>query len=127
MDKRRPDPNTTIQIDQLDALDQVIDDARPSAAPGRRTPPPLPASTAPPTPVAEPATAPKSAPKTVVMVGAFLLLLALAISAGLLVGRGVRGAPPAASTVVVTAPAPSAPAAPSASTEIMTLPPVDIK
>jgi hypothetical protein len=132
-DRRKPDPNATIQLDALDPgeLEDAIPAARESSVSGaRKGPPPLPPQpmAAPGMPAAGPP-APASAGKKVGLVALFVVLLAAAITGGLLVGTRVR--PTTAQTTPQQQPAappsqsPSASAAPTA--ETLTIPTIEMK
>jgi hypothetical protein len=138
-DERKPNPNATIQLDQIDgALDQVQFDSAPQLPTSSRKPPPLPpvmptASGAPPPAVAMPSAAPPPAKKLGAgMIVGFVALLAVAIGGGLYVGlhapataaaptASAKAAPSAAPSVTAAAPTPSA----SASVQHFTLPTIE--
>lgn len=149
--EKRVDPNATIQIDKIDALELVqleeaaearAEEARPSLPVSRRTaPPPLPVSSPPasasPDPAGVPGVAASLAPgarKSTVPPGSssrlavygvvFVVLLAGAIFGGLFAGRLIRGTPPPAQAAAA-APAPPA-AAPTGSAAPLNIPEVEI-
>lgn len=142
-DKRKPDPNATIQID-LDALDQVLANPpvseRAVGASVRSAPPPLPpehrvsnvpASHTLPSVTLPP---PASAGKKIVFGALFVLLLVAAIVGGLRVGgvgRGGAVTTPSASTIAPVASAPPSVApsavAPSSSENLLVIPPTEIR
>jgi hypothetical protein len=133
--EKRPDPNATIQLDAMEALDQIlVDDPRvsPSAAPttSRHAPPPLPPSMPPLAETMRSAEKSRGGVKTIAYVAGFVALLVLAIAGGLAVGGVGRSPAPAASVTILPAAAPSAaavaPAAPS-STDILVIPPTEIR
>jgi hypothetical protein len=113
-ERRRVDPNATIQLDPARALDQVqlVDSAPPRS--GRKAPPPLPPSSLPPAPTRALAPAPAHPPKTGTRIAVFVALVALAIAGGLAVARTVRK----------RSPPPASAASPSAS--VLTIPPIEI-
>jgi hypothetical protein len=130
--KPKPDVNATIQLDQVDADQITFPDSQP--APHRVVPPPLPpevraqaaAPVQAPPPPAQPIAAapPKSSGKTIALIGAFVVLVVLAIVGGLKVGSLAHGGTPAASAsasasiaspAATPAPTPSASASASAS------------
>lgn len=120
-DKRKFQAGATMQI-ELDQV-QLVDL---EAAVARRTPPPLPdlppgatASSAPPRPLVTEAP-PASAGKNLVYLGLIAIVVALAVAAGLMVGRRVSASAPAASSAAVL---PSA-APPSG---VLTIPPIEVK
>jgi hypothetical protein len=121
-DKGRPDPNATIQLDQVAGLEDVefVDSEEPATSSlpeprSRETPPPLP-------PPAPGAPAPSGRGRTIVYGAVICLVVAAAVAAGLLVGNSMRrGTAPAAPASTV---APAAPPAPSSST--LVLPTVEI-
>jgi hypothetical protein len=123
--KRKINPNATIQID-LDQV-QLVD----PNAPQESVPPPLPVGpVAPGTPSAAP---PQPRSRTIAYVAMIVAFVAIAIAAGLAVGRRLGGAEPAPSAAVaspVAAPEPvtsaTAPAASSAG-QTLTLPTVEMK
>jgi hypothetical protein len=125
-DKGRPDPNATIQLDQLAGLEDVelVDSEAPDTSPaaanrGRETPPPLP-------PTAPPPTSGPGAGRMVVYGALILAVVAAAIAAGLVVGNRVRSGSPTAPASSTTVAAPSAaPTAPPSSSTLV-LPPVEI-
>ena len=126
-DERKPNPNATIQLDQIEgALDQVQLDDEPAIAPSAsKKPPPLPpmmpmSSAAPPPAVATASLAPPSPAKKLGagMVVAFVALLALAIGGGLYVGLHAPAK---------VAPAPSAASAPSAAPSVTAAAPASVQ
>jgi hypothetical protein len=137
-EKRKVDPNATIQLDALDPS-ELVDPAGQSAADPsqqgmRKTPPPLPpgglASGAfAPGPAGPPPTTAMPT-RTVLTVSMFVVLLAVAIAAGLMVGTRARSTPdPAPSAAVSAMPAPTTAAstAPAGSSPTLTLPTVEMK
>jgi hypothetical protein len=128
-----PDPNATIQLDALEALDQVLLPDEPSStaeaeggAPrARLTPPPLPMGPA----QQPPQAGPRASGKTLTYGLIFLALLAGAIAAGVGVGmvaRGNRGvAPVASSPPTPTVEAKTTPSA-SAAPHVLTMPTVEL-
>lgn len=137
-DERKPNPNATIQLDQIEgALEQVQFESTPSLPTSSRKPPPLPpgmASGAPPPPGRTTSQVPPPPAKKLGagMVIGFVVLLAVAIGGGLYVGLHARAqapapvvtatAPPsAAPTVTAAEPAPSA----TASVQHFTLPTIE--
>jgi hypothetical protein len=114
-ERRGADPNATIQVDPANVLDQIqlVDSAPPGAS--RKTPPPLPPSSSAPSPASAPATRGTSG-KTVAYVGLFVALIAVAVAAGLVVGRRAGA----------TRPSPAAGSA-SPSGSVLTIPPVEIR
>jgi hypothetical protein len=150
---KRVDPNATIQLDAIDALDLVKleeeaearkESNRPPVS--RRTaPPPLPPSSLAPSSLA-PSTSPPAAGTTIpparkstlppparsaALGVVFLVLLGVAIFGGLFAGRLLRGAPaPQASATAEPPATPASPnagaAAPSASASPLTMPEVEI-
>jgi hypothetical protein len=101
-------------VDPANVLDQIqlVDSAPPGG--GRRTPPPLPPFSPAPSFASASASAPRR--KTVAYVGMFVALIAVAVAAGLIVGRRAGA----------TRPSPGA-GSPSASGSVLTIPPVEIR
>jgi hypothetical protein len=88
-------------------------------------PPPPPSSALPPRSAAP--TPPPSAAKNVLYVGIIIVVVAVAIVAGLAVGRGVRGGAAPAPSAGLGAPSSSQTAPPVESTNVLTIPPVEVK
>jgi hypothetical protein len=102
-EKRNFDPNATIQLEALDPS-ELVDPSAPalpetSEAEARKTPPPLPPGAPAPGMVAPGLAAPAPASKTsktIATISMFVVLLAVAIAAGLLVGTRAREVTPTA-------------------------------
>jgi hypothetical protein len=125
-ERRKADPNATIQLDALEPGE--LEDAAAASVPrevsvsgARKGPPPLPLR---PLPEAQPAAVRTG--KKVGYVALLVFLLAAAIAGGLLVGARVR---PTATAPVVPAPTHAAPSASAAPTtrETLTLPTIEMK
>lgn len=115
-DEKRPKPdvNATIQLDQIDADQITFPDSQPAQ---RVVPPPLPPEVrAQALPVQQSVAPPKpTSGKTIALIGAFVVLLVLAIVGGLKVGSLAHGDAPAPSASVAAAPTPTPTPTPSAS------------
>ncbi|HEY8040181.1 MAG TPA: hypothetical protein VIF15_10325 [Polyangiaceae bacterium] len=131
MSTEKRDPNATIQLDQLDALDQIelLDSPagppRESAAGPRLTPPPLPLQPAA-APLPGAAQAPAGPGRTIAYVAMFVALLAAAITGGLLVGSRAGSKPQPAASATAEAPA-AATAAPAPSASTLTIPVIEMR
>jgi hypothetical protein len=128
-DRRKPDPNATIQLDAFDPS-EVEDSlppaasAEPSVSGARKGPPPLP-----PLPAPGAQVAPAGVGKKLGYVAVFVVLLAVAIAGGLLVGARVRPTT-AQATATPSAATPSAPPSASAtptSPQTLTIPTIEMK
>ena len=119
-DRPKPDVNATIQLGSIDADQVTFPDSQPHL-PRRVTPPPLPpeesAKAQMSLPVQASVTPPKSQGKTIALVGAFVVLLVLAIVGGLKVGALAHSdaTAPSASASVAVAPVATPVPTPSAS------------
>jgi hypothetical protein len=118
-DKRPLDPNSTIQLDALDGVQLEDADPERSSAPREQAgpPPPLPA---------EGEAPPRGLGKTLVHAAVFVALVAVAIAAGLSVGRCARPRP-SVDQAATNAAAPPSPPSGSVSARTLTLPPIEIK
>jgi hypothetical protein len=126
-DERKPNPNATMQLDQIEgALDQVEFDSSPQLPTSAKKPPPLPpvlpsVSNAPPAAALRSPSAPPPAKKLGAgMIVGFVALLAVAIGGGLYVGlhAPAKVVAPVASTKPSAAPSVTAAATPSASASV---------
>jgi hypothetical protein len=122
-EKRNVDPNATIQLEALDPS-ELVDPSAP-ALPGtepdaRRTPPPLPPGAPAPGMAPGLAAPAQGGTKTIVTISMFVVLLALAIAAGLLVGTRAGSVTP----VAASASAGSSSTAPAGST--LTIPTIEM-
>ena len=113
-DEKKPDPNATIQLDQVEALDRILFDEKGNPVTrSSATPPPLPPSMSRPhsrslpSPPSAHLAKPRSMGKTVAFLALFVVLLAVMVVFGLRVGGLIGGSRAGASASSIPAAAPS--------------------